>query len=110
MSAPECASALSAVIPRYLRLKLALGRRYAIEQRVLERLGAFVQTRTGSTRDLTPDTFTAWGQTLQHLTPTLRRNHLRIVRNLCLYRRVIAVAIATAPSARGRHRPGSWCP
>src|SRR5262249_8867197 len=37
--------------------------------------------------DLTPDTFTAWAQTLHHLTPTVRRHHLRIVRNLCLYRR-----------------------
>jgi len=87
MSAPAGASAISAVITRYLGLKTALGRRYAIERRVLETLAGFLQALTGSTRDLTPDTFTVWAQTLHHLTPTVRRNHLRIVRNLCLYRR-----------------------
>ncbi len=87
MSAPACVSAISPVITRYLGLKTALGRRYAIERRVLETLVAFLRTLTGSTTDLTPDTFTAWAQTLHHLTPTVRRNHLRIVRNLCLYRR-----------------------
>jgi integrase/recombinase XerD len=82
MSAPGCTSAISAVITRYLGLKTALGRQYASERRVLETLAAFVQTE-----DLTPETFTAWAQTLHHLSPTVRRNHLRIVRNLCLYRR-----------------------
>jgi integrase/recombinase XerD len=81
------AAALSAVITRYLALKTALGRRYAIERRVLETLAAFVHTLPRARRDLTPGTFTAWAQTLYHLTPTVRRNRLRIVRNLCLYRR-----------------------
>jgi integrase/recombinase XerD len=87
MSAPAPASALDVVITRYLALKTALGRHYASERRVLETLAAFLQTVTGSTRDLTPATFTAWAQTLHRLTPTGRRNRLRIVRNLCLYRR-----------------------
>jgi integrase/recombinase XerD len=86
MSAPGCASAIGAVVTRYLRLKIALGRRYANERRVLETLEAFLQS-TGPTADLTPDTFTTWTQTLHHLTATVRRNRLRIVRNLCLYRR-----------------------
>lgn len=30
--------------------------------------------------------FSAWSATLEHLSPTVRRNHMRIVRNLCLYR------------------------
>ncbi len=75
------------MITRYLDLKTALGRRYTLERRVLETLTAFLQTRAGAPGDLTPDTFTRWAQTLHHLTPTVRRNHLRIVRNLCLYRR-----------------------
>jgi integrase/recombinase XerD len=87
MSARVRPAALSAVIARYLALKIALGRGYAIERRVLETLAAFVRTAQDATADLTPATFTAWAQTLHHLTPTVRRNHLRIARNLCLYRR-----------------------
>jgi integrase len=78
---------LSAVITRYLALKTALGRRYALERRVFEMLTAFLQSLGDGPADLTPETFTTWAQTLQHLTPTVRRNRLRIVRNLCLYRR-----------------------
>jgi integrase/recombinase XerD len=87
MSAPTGGSALSGVITRYLALKTALGRRYALERRVLETLTEFLPTLPGSPTDLTPDTFTTWAQTLQRLMPTVRRNHLRFVRNLCLYRR-----------------------
>lgn len=87
MTAPACASAIAPVITRYLALKTALGRRYALERRILETLDGFLHTTAGSTADLTPETFTAWAQTLHRLMPTVRRNHLRIVRNLCLYRR-----------------------
>jgi len=87
MSAPAGGFALDAVITRYLALKMALGRGYALERRVLETLTAFVQLPGTAARDLTPEVFTAWAQTLRHLTPTVRRNRLRIVRNLCLYRR-----------------------
>jgi integrase/recombinase XerD len=87
MNAPGDGSALSVVITKYLALKTALGRRYALERRVFETLMAFLQTRPGFPTELTPETFSAWAQTLQHLAPTVRRNHLRIVRNLCLYRR-----------------------
>jgi integrase len=87
MSASTDGSPLSAVISRYLALKTALGRRYAFERRIFETLTAFLQTRTPGQADLTPETLQAWAQTLQHLSPTVRRNHLRIVRNLCLYRR-----------------------
>src|SRR5207249_4529753 len=87
MSAPAGGSALSVAITRYLALKTALGRRYALERRVFETLTAFLQTLTDSPVDLTSETFTTWAQTLQRLTPTVRRNHLRFVRNLCLYRR-----------------------
>jgi integrase len=86
MSARARPAAIGPVITRYLALKTALGRTYAIERRVLETLEAFLQN-TGPAADLTPETFTAWAQTLHHLTPTVRRNRLRIVRNLCLYRR-----------------------
>ena len=87
MSTPSDGSPLSPVISRYLALKTALGRRYAFERRIFETLTAFLQRRTPGPADLTPETLQAWTETLQHLSPTVRRNHLRIVRNLCLYRR-----------------------
>jgi integrase/recombinase XerD len=87
MTAPRPACVISPVITRYLALKTALGRGYALERRVLETLETFLYTIAGAIADLTPETFTAWAQTLHRLTPTVRRNHLRFVRNLCLYRR-----------------------
>ena len=68
MSAQARPSAIGPVITRYLALKTALGRRYAIERRVLETLETFLQT-TGPAAELTPETFEAWAQTLQHLAP-----------------------------------------
>jgi len=87
MSARVRAAALRAVVAGYLALKAALGRHYVIERRVLESVATFVATRPGAAPDLTAATFQAWARTLHHLTPTVRRNRLRIVRNLCLYRR-----------------------
>jgi integrase/recombinase XerD len=88
MNSPRArTSGLRGVIARYLALKTSLGRRYAAERRVLELLEAFLHADGGRTADLTLDRFSRWTQTLQHLMPTVRRNRLRIVRNLCLYRR-----------------------
>lgn len=87
MSASVRPSTIHSVITRYLALKSALGRKYAIERRVLETLEAFLRTTAKPVADLTGETFTAWARTLHALTPTVRRNRLRIVRNLCLYRR-----------------------
>ena len=78
---------LSAVGPtasRYLALKRALGRRYAVERRVLESLDVFLTTERS---DLSADSFARWCHTQGHLTSGVRRNRMRIVRNLCLYRR-----------------------
>ena len=35
---------------------------------------------------MTGQTFATWTATLEHLTPTVRRNRMRVARNLCLYR------------------------
>ena len=51
---------------------------------ILRALDAFLTTIDD---DLTSDTFGAWNATLGRLTPGVRRNWLRVVRNLCLYRR-----------------------
>lgn len=77
-------SPLAPSIEAYLRLKEALGRQYAAERTILRSLDAFLTTID---HDLTSDAFAAWNATLGRLTPGVRRNWLRVVRNLCLYRR-----------------------
>jgi site-specific recombinase XerD len=76
-------SRLGPKIAAYLTLKKALGRRFACETNVLVHLDRFLVSRRLSA--LSPDAFTAWSMTFDHLTPTVRRNRMRIVRNLCLY-------------------------
>jgi integrase/recombinase XerD len=76
-------SALGPTITRYLALKRALGRRYAVEYNVLKSLDAFLTTEGAA---LTAESFTRWCRTQEHLSRGVRRNRMRIVRNLCLYR------------------------
>jgi integrase len=78
-------SPLGPQITAYLTLKKALGRRFAAETDVLAHLDRFLVRRR--IRALSPSAFTAWSMTLDHLTPTVRRNRMRIVRNFCLYLR-----------------------
>jgi integrase/recombinase XerD len=77
-------SCLGDSLDDYLELKKALGRRFAIERRVLEKLDDFITEVEAD--DLSQSEFDAWCRTELHLTPTVRRNHMRIVRNFCLYR------------------------
>lgn len=77
-------SGLAASIRSYLTLKRALGRRYAAEEWVLGHLDRFLAARGV---DLVAETFADWCLTLQHLASVTRRARMRIVRNLCLYRR-----------------------
>ncbi len=77
-------SVLSATIRSYLTLKRALGRQYAVEEWVLAHLDRFLAVRRV---DLVAETFAAWCLTLQHLASGTRRARMRVVRNLCLYRR-----------------------
>ena len=77
-------SVLSITIGSYLTLKRALGRQYAAEEWVLAHLDRFLAARHA---DLGAETFAAWCLTLQHLASGTRRDRMRIVRNLCLYRR-----------------------
>lgn len=94
-------SRLASSIDAYLRLKEALGRRYATERTILRALDAFLTTIDD---DLTNDTFGAWNATLGRLTPGVRRNWLRVVRNLCLYRRR-TVADVFVPDPAGFPKP-----
>ena len=80
-------SRLGRVITRYVGLKTALGRRFDGERRVLQALDSFLRADGGRSADLTPASLSHWTQTLQHVSATVRRKRLQIVRNLCLYRR-----------------------
>jgi integrase/recombinase XerD len=77
-------SVLATTIRQYLTLKRALGRQYNREEWVLARLDQFL---TAHHADLSAETFAAWCLTLQNLASGVRREHMRHVRNLCLYRR-----------------------
>lgn len=80
-------SRLGRVITRYVGLKTALGRGFDGERRVLQALDSFLRTDGGRAADLTPESLSRWTQTQTHVSPTVRRKRLQIVRNLCLYRR-----------------------
>ena len=85
-------SLLAFTIAQYLALKQALGRQYAVERKVLQRLDAFLLPLG----DLDPATFARWCHGQGHLRSGVRRKRMRIVRNLCLYRR--------------RHEPACFVP
>jgi integrase/recombinase XerD len=80
-------SPLGVVIDDYLALKRALGRKFFDEGYVLASLDRFLVARGPDRAWLTPESFAAWSLTLAHLSPTTRRRRMRMVWNLCLYRR-----------------------
>jgi len=77
-------SIIGSDIAAYVVLKKALGRGFAAETAILADLDGFLARRSC---DLSAEVFAAWCLTLERLTPTVRRNWMRIARNLCLYRR-----------------------
>jgi len=82
--ASSFASEISQIIARFVALKEALGRKYAVEGAILRHLDAFL---AATRSDLDAENFAAWCLTYEHLTSGVRRNWMRVVRNLCLYRR-----------------------
>ena len=87
MSVPHgFTSTLEPILTRYFVLKETLGRKYDGERRVCAHLDRFLTTQCRVSPDLNAETFAQWCVTLSHLTPTVRRSRMRIVRNLCLYR------------------------
>lgn len=87
-ASPPFSSLLGPTILAYLTLKKALGRRFRTETDVLAHLDRFLVTH-GSHGGEAFDAqhFATWTLTVDHLQPTVRRNRMRMVRNLCLYRR-----------------------
>ena len=90
------ATFLSSEIEEYLRLKRSLGRRYSLETDVLNGFDTFIAECYPSSQDLNGEMFSGWAATMEHLTPTVRRNYMRMARNFCLYRQ--------------RSRPDSFIP
>jgi integrase/recombinase XerD len=78
-------SGLANALGQYLALRRALGRRYAGEEAVLRRWDDFLRQKFGKVCLVRPEMFHRWAETLPHLHPTVRRNHLRIVRNFLLF-------------------------
>jgi len=76
-------SVLAPWIERYLALKIALGCQGDGERYILLRLDRYLAEHGG---DLTAYRFAQWCHQLSHLKSGVRREQMRIVRNLCLYR------------------------
>ncbi len=89
-------SFLASDIEDYINLKRSLGRKYRKEADVLRSFNSFLATRYPQADDLTGDMFDRWSVTLHYLSPLVRYNCMRVVRNLCLYRK--------------RSRPSSFVP
>lgn len=81
----KTATRLEPFITDYVSLHQALGKGFDGEQYILSALNRWL-TQIGAD-DLTAETFTTWCQTKQHLASGVRRRHMAIVRNFCLYRR-----------------------
>lgn len=79
-------SLLTEEIRDYIQLKRSLGRNYSIEARTLHSLDNFLVAQYPLAKDLTAEIFKDWCTTLYDLSKTVRRNHMRHVRNFCLYR------------------------
>lgn len=86
-SSRRFASTLGPIIASYLALKRALGRRFSVEEDVLASFDRFLARHASDRTVLDAEIFAAWCLTLGHLTTTVRRNRMRIVRNLLLYMR-----------------------
>lgn len=80
-------STLGPTITRYLSLRDALGRKGDQDRWVFGHLDSFMVRQEPSDSDLNADAFARWCITLEHMSSGVRRNRMRIVRNLCLYRR-----------------------
>jgi len=78
-------SPLAPVITRYLDLMSALGRGYATERRLFHLLDTLLVAAPAA--ELTPEVFARWCQTQTHLKSGIQRTQMRMVRNLCVYRR-----------------------
>ncbi len=85
MNTSTVPSVLYPIIAQYLELQRALGKGFDSEQRILGYLDQWLANQ--GTADLDQENFAAWCMSKQHLASGVLRNHMRIIRNFCLYRR-----------------------
>lgn len=78
-------SRLAASIRRYLKTRRALGRAYRGEEDILRSWDDFLFRHYRKARGVRPEMFQRWVQNMPALTPTVRRNRMRIVRNFLLF-------------------------
>lgn len=78
-------SRLGRQIAAYLALKKSLGRSFFSETYLFVQFDRFLAERRAAT--VTAAVFTAWVGTFDHVSPTVRRTRMRIIRNFCLYLR-----------------------
>jgi site-specific recombinase XerD len=107
---PSFQSHGAASMQQYLATKRALGRQYVKEARILREWDAFVSQWHPQATTFTGAMFHGWAKGLTHLTPTVHRNHLRIVRNFLLFHsRTHPVTfipdVATFPHPSSPHSP-----
>lgn len=79
-------SFLAEDIKAYLHLHRSLGKEYRNEENTLRYLDSFLAAQPPWIKKLDGKIFNQWCDTFTHLTPTVRRNRMRVVRNICLYR------------------------
>jgi site-specific recombinase XerD len=80
-------SFLAEQITAYLQLHRSLGKTYRAEGATLRSLDAFLAIQHPWAEKLSGRLFNQWCDTFAGLTPTVRRNRMRFVRNFCLYLR-----------------------
>ena len=78
-------SGLGASMQGYIAAKQALGRQFANETRILLHWDSFLYRRQGRSQTVGREMFTRWADSLEPLSPSVRRHCLRIVRNFLLF-------------------------
>jgi len=78
-------SLFAASLQRFLDIKRTLGRQYAGEAATLSHWDSFLKRRYPQARRVRAEMFFGWIEGLVHLSPVVRRNRQRVVRNFLLY-------------------------
>ncbi len=83
---PKSFQSLFAVsLQRFLDIKRTLGRQYAGEAATLSHWDSFLKRQYPQARKVRAEMFFGWIEELVHLSPVVRRNRQRLVRNFLLY-------------------------
>ena len=78
-------SLFASSLQRFLDIKRTLGRQYAGEAATLSHWDSFLKRQYPQARKVRAEMFFGWIEELVHLSPVVRRNRQRVVRNFLLY-------------------------